>query len=144
MSNQNPLPVFHFIVEWGGTRIGFTEVSGLNIEVETIAYREGNSPEFHLSKMPGLHKYASVILKRGIVPRDNEFYAWLNTISYNKVERRDIVIKLLNEKHEPVTIWKVRNAFPVKLVGPVLNATGNEVAIESIELAHEGLIIENV
>ena len=82
------------------------------------------------------------------MPDDNEFFDWLNTIKLNKVgdnnsDRRDLVISLLNENHEPVMTWKAVNAFPVKVEGPGLKATGNEVAVESIEVAHEGLTIEN-
>lgn len=138
-----PLPAFHFQVEWGGTSIGFSEVSGLNIETQVIEYRDGASPEYGAIKMPGIPKYGNITLKRGIVPDDNEFFAWLNTTSLNTVERRDLVISLLNEAHEPVMTWKAKNAFPVKIEGPGLKSTGNEVAIESIEVAHEGLIIEN-
>lgn len=138
-----PLPVFHFIVNWGGTQVGFSEVSGLNIESQVIEYRDGASPEYSSRKMPGLRKYANITLKRGIMKSDNEFYKWLNTTKLNTVERRDLIISLLNEEHEPVMSWKVVNAFPVKVEGPGLKATGNEVAIESIELAHEGLSIEN-
>jgi phage tail-like protein len=140
---QYPLPVFHFQVEWGGTNIGFSEVSGLNIETQLIEYRDGASPEYSAVKMPGIPKYGNITLKRGIVPDDNEFFAWLNTTSLNKVERRDLTISLLNEAHEPVMSWKAKNAFPVKIEGAGLKATGNEVAIESIEVAHEGLMIEN-
>jgi phage tail-like protein len=92
--------------------------------------------------MPGLRKFTKIILKRGIVKGDNDFYTWMKTINLNQAERRDIVIKLLNENHEPVMIWKASNAFPVKLTGPVLKANANEVAIEELELAHEGLSIE--
>lgn len=138
-----PVPVFHFQVEWGGTNLGFSEVSGLTIENQAIEYRDGLSPEYSVIKMPGMPKYSNITLKRGIVPADNEFYAWLNTAALNKIERRDLVISLLNEEHAPVMTWKVKNAFPVKVEGPGLKATGNEVAIESIELAHEGLTIEN-
>jgi phage tail-like protein len=140
---QYPLPVFHFQVEWGGTNIGFSEVSGLNIETQLIEYRDGASPEYSAVKMPGIPKYGNITLKRGIVPDDNEFFAWLNTTSLNKVERRDLTISLLNEAHEPVMSWKAKNAFPVKIEGAGLKATGNEVAIESIEVAHEGMMIEN-
>jgi phage tail-like protein len=140
---QYPLPVFHFQVEWGGTNIGFSEVSGLNIETQLIEYRDGASPEYSSIKMPGIPKYGNITLKRGIVPDDNEFFDWLNTTSLNKVERRDLTISLLNEAHEPVMSWKAKNAFPVKIEGAGLKATGNEVAIESIEVAHEGLMIEN-
>lgn len=138
-----PLPVFHFIVNWGGTQVGFSEVSGLNIESQVIEYRDGASPEYSSRKMPGLRKFANITLKRGILSSDNEFFAWLNTTKLNTVERRDLTISLLNEEHAPVMTWKVNNAFPVKVEGPSLKATGNEVAIESIELAHEGLSIEN-
>ncbi len=138
-----PLPVFHFQVEWGGTKIGFAEVSGLNIETQLIEYRDGASPEYSSIKMPGIPKFGNITLKRGIMAADNELFAWLKTTSLNKVARRDLTISLLNENHDPVMSWKARHAFPVKLEGPGLKATGNEVAIESIELAHEGLTIEN-
>jgi len=138
-----PLPVFHFQVQWGGTNLGFAEVSGLNRETQVIEYRDGLSPEYSAVKMPGIPKYGNITLKRGILPGDNEFFQWLNTTSLNKVERRDLIISLLNENHEPVMTWKAANAFPVKIEGPGLKATGNEVAIESIEIAHEGLTIEN-
>ena len=138
-----PLVAFHFQVEWGGTNLGFSEVSGLTIENQAIEYRDGLSPEYSVVKMPGMPKFSNITLKRGIVPADNEFFGWLNTAALNKIERRDLVISLLNEEHSPVMTWKVKNAFPVKVEGPGLKATGNEVAIETIELAHEGLTIEN-
>lgn len=143
MPQQYPLPVFHFTVQWGGTRIGFSEVSGLTQENQAIEYRDGSFPEYSSIKMPGLRKFSNVTLKRGIVAADNEFFAWLSTIRLNKVERRDVVISLLNEEHSPVMVWKIHNAFPVKVEGPQLKASGNEVAIESIELAHEGLELQN-
>jgi len=140
---EYPLPVFHFQVQWGGTNLGFAEVSGLNIETQMIEYRDGLSPVYSSIKMPGIPKYGNITLKRGILPADNDFYKWLNTTKLNTVERRDLTISLLNENHEPVMTWKATNAFPVKVEGPGLKATGNEVAIESIEVAHEGLTIEN-
>ncbi|KAB2918929.1 phage tail protein [Oscillatoria amoena NRMC-F 0135] len=139
-----PVPVFHFQVEWGGSRIGFTEASGLTVEVQPIEYREGVSPEYHTTKMPGIPKYSNITLKRGIYKGDNEFFKWLNTVKLNNIERRDITISLLNEEHAPVMVWKVRNCWPCKVEGPTLNSTGNEVAMESIELAHEGLTVEAV
>jgi hypothetical protein len=123
MPQQYPLPVFHFTVQWGGTRIGFSEVSGLTQENQAIEYRDGSFPEYSSIKMPGLRKFSNVTL--------------------NQVERRDVVISLLNESHEPVLTWKIHNAFPVKVEGPGLKASGNEVAIESIEIAHEGLELQN-
>lgn len=93
--------------------------------------------------MPGLRKFSNITMKRGTFKGDNDFYAWFNTIQLNTVERRDITISLLNENHEPVVVWKVKNAFPVKVTSTDLKADGNEVAIESLELAHEGLTIQN-
>lgn len=137
-----PLPSFHFQVEIGGEAIPFTEVSGLDIEVQVIEYRDGSSPQYSTLKMTGIPKYSNIILKRGIIPHDTFFFTWINKTSLNKPDRRDLTISLLNEEHSPVMVWKVKRAFPVKLQGPVLKATGNEVAIETLELAHEGLVIE--
>jgi phage tail-like protein len=143
MPAQYPLPVFHFTVQWGGTRVGFSEVTGLTQENQAIEYRDGSFPEYSSIKMPGLRKFSNVTLKRGVVKGDNDFANWLATVKLNTVERRDLVVSLLNEEHNPVMTWKVHNAFPVKVEGPQLKASGNEVAIESIELAHEGLEVEN-
>jgi phage tail-like protein len=140
---QYPLPVFHFIVEWGGKRIGFSEVAGLTQENQAIEYRDGSFPEYSSIKMPGLRKFSNITLRRGIVKSDNDFFKWLSTVKLNTVERRDLIISLLNEEHAPVMVWKVHNAFPVKVEGPQLKALGNEVAIETIEVAHEGLELQN-
>ena len=139
---QYPLPKFHFQVQWGGTRLGFTEVTGLNVDTQPIEYREGSSLEYHKIKMPGMQKFDNITLKRGLFKADNEFYKWWNTVSLNTIERRDIIISLLDESHQPVFVWKIKNAWPVKVSGTDLKADGNEVAIESIELAHEGLVME--
>jgi len=140
---QYPLSKFHFRVEWGGARIGFTEVSGLEVSTDPIEYRDGASPEYFKTKMPGMKKFGNITLKRGTFAADNDFFNWWNTHALNTIERRDIVISLLNENHDPVVVWKVKNAWPVKVQSTDLKADGNEVAIESIELAHEGLTIQN-
>jgi phage tail-like protein len=140
---QYPIPKFHFQVEWGGAKIGFTEVSGLDVSTDVIEYREGSSKEYHKVKMPGMQKFSNITLKRGTFGGDNDFYDWYNTIALNTVQRRDLVISLLNEKHEPVVVWKIKNAFPVKVTSTDLKADGNEVAIETLEIAHEGLTIQN-
>lgn len=132
----------HFKVEWGGSNIGFMEVSGLSIELDVVNYREGSSPENSMVLIPGQKKYSPVVLKRGLVKNDDDFYKWINTSQFNKIERRDVTISLLNENHEPVVVWKIKNAFPFKLEYSPLNANGSEVAIESLSLAHEGLTVE--
>lgn len=138
-----PIPKFHFQVEWGGSNLAFTEVSGLDIETEVIEYRDGLSPEYNKIKMPGMRKFSNITLKRGTYKGDNQFYEWLNTTALNTIERRDLTISLLDETHSPVIVWKIKNAFPVKFQSTDLKADGNEVAIETLELAHEGLVVQN-
>lgn len=142
MAENYPLPVFHFNVEWEGQSVAFAEVSGLTIETQVIEYRDGSMKEMGPIKMPGIPKYSNITLKRGVIDGNNEFFEWLNGTSLNKIPRRSIGISLLNEKHVPVMTWTVKEAWPVKVEGPGLKATGNEVAIESIEIAHEGLEIK--
>lgn len=90
-----------------------------------------------------MQKFSNITLKRGTFKGDNDFYKWYNTIALNTIERRNLVISLLNENHEPVVVWKIKNAFPVKVQSTDLKADGNEVAIETMEIAHEGLTIQN-
>ena len=145
-----PLPKFHFQVDWGGTQIGFTEVSGLDVETEVIEYRHGASPEYHKTKQPGMTKFSNITLKRGTFKSDNEYYDWWKETKLfeegnatGSVYRRDITIKLLDENHQPVVVWKVKRAWPTKVQSTDLKADGNEIAIESVELVHEGLVIQN-
>jgi phage tail-like protein len=140
---EYPLPKFHFEVQWGGTRIGFTEVTGLEVTTEKIEYRDGASKEYHKVRMPGMQTFGDLTLKRGIFAADNEFYDWWNSVALNTIERRDITISLLNESHEPVVVWKIKNAWPTKVTSTDLNASGNDSAIETLVLAHEGLTMEN-
>jgi phage tail-like protein len=141
--NDYPIPVFHFKVDWKGNNVGISEASGMTQELQLLEYREGNNPDFSTKKQPGMHKYSNITLKRGVGKGDNDFFKWLNTVKMNTIERRDLTISLLNEKHEPLMVWKCHNAFPVKVDGPQLKASGNEIAVESIELAHEGCTIQN-
>lgn len=134
-----PIPKFSFLVEWGGANIGFSEVTGLMNETKSIEYRSGASREYKKIKMPGLEEIGSITLKRGTFQGDSEFYDWFNTIQMNTAERRDVIIKLLNEKFEPVMTWRAVNCYVAKYQASDLKADGNEVAIETIEIAHEGL-----
>ncbi|HTQ29473.1 MAG TPA: phage tail protein [Puia sp.] len=141
-----PLPSFHFLVNWGGSRIGFTEVSGLDFETEVIEYREGSSPRYNKTKQPGLTRYSNVILKRGVIQGDYEFYQWwINTLMFQEVNakfRRDVTIELLGETHQPVLVWTLSNAWPIKLESSSLNAGTNDILIETLVLTHEGLKIQ--
>ena len=146
MSETYPLLKFHYEVSWGpDKRIGFTEVSGLEAETEVVEYRSGDSKEYSKLKMPGMQKYANITLKRGTFKGDNDFFDWWKTTKIlGKPERRDVTITLLNEEHAVVMTWKVKNSFPTKVQSTDLKADGNEVAIETLELVHEGIEIEAV
>jgi phage tail-like protein len=138
MATPYPLVAFHFEVIWGGTRIGFTEVTGLSKSVEKIEYREGNMPNYYPIKMPGQIKFdTDLTLKRGVFTGDNEFWDWLSMNQLNQADRRTIIINLLDEFHVPVYTWTVSNAFPTKVEGTAFNATDNAFAVESITLAYE-------
>ena len=139
-----PLPKFYFMVDWGSqTNIPFQEVSGLDIEAQPINYRHGNSPVFSEINMPGIVKNSNVTMKKGVFAKDNQFWDWYAKIKMNTIERQNVVIKLLDEGGNPTMTWTLNNAWPTKISSTDLKSDGNEVAIESIELAHEGLTIEN-
>ena len=140
-----PLPKFHFQLDWGGTRVGFTEVTGLDFETQVIEYREGSNPAYHKTKQPGLTKYSDITLKRGTFLGDFEYYKlWKNTFLFQEGAakfRRDVTIKLLDEEHKPIITWSLAKAWPSKIQSTDLKADGNEVAIETMTLVHEGLTI---
>jgi phage tail-like protein len=140
-----PLPKFHFQVEWGEDRFGFTEVSGLDFETEVIEYREGSALTYNKTKQPGLTKYANISLKRGTFLGDFKYFQlWQKTMMFQEGAaqyRRDITIKLLDEEHKPIITWALSKAWPSKVQSTNLKADANEVAIESMDLVHEGLRI---
>ncbi|WP_375553695.1 phage tail protein [Roseovarius mucosus] len=139
-----PLPKFYFRVTWDTAELNFQEVSGLDPDNQTIAYRAGNSPVFSQVKMPGIVKPSNITMKKGILIKDDSIFDWFAEINMNVIKRIDMTIALLDQSGAPTMIWRVKNAFPVKLTAADLKAKGNEVAIELIEIAHEGLTIENV
>jgi phage tail-like protein len=137
-----PLPRNHFQVEWGGTNIGFCEVSGLSIELDAPLFRDGINPANSKVSMPGQLNYPPLVLKRAVVKGDNEFFKWLRTAKLNTIERRDITVSLLNENHEPAVTWNFKNAFPMRLDYSSLDATCSEPMMEMLEIRHEGMEVE--
>ena len=138
-----PLPKFYFTVETDSLpEATFQEVSGLDTEAQPIEYRHGNSPVFSTIKMPGLVKVSNITLKKGIFVNDNKFYDWYAKIKMNIIKRETVVISLLDETGAPKMVWTLNNAWPTKVTGTDLKSDGNEVAVETLELAHEGLKIE--
>ena len=142
-TNVWPLPKFHFQVKWDADVMSFQEVSGLSDESQAIEYRHGDSPAFSAIKMPGIRKFGNITMKKGVFKGDNKFWDWLNQLKMNTIKRIPITISLLDEAGSPTMVWTLANAFPTKITGTDLKSTGNEVAVESIEIAHEGLTIAN-
>ncbi len=140
MPQEYPIPRYHFQVDWGGTKLSFTEVTGLVMEREKIEYRHSDSPDFSKIAMPGLVKTSNITLKRGKFEGDFDFNTWLEEVANERVDlRRDVTIRLLNEKHEPVAAWTAARCFPTKVTAPDMKSDANESAIEALEVAHEGL-----
>jgi len=145
MAQEYPVPRFHFQVDWGGAKMSFTEVTGLVMEREKIEYRHSDSKDFNKISMPGMVKNNNITLKRGKFESDFDFNTWLEEIANERVDkRRDVTIRLLNEKHNPIAAWTAIRCFPVKISASDLKSDANEIAVESIELAHEGLKLMKV
>lgn len=144
-ANKNPYGAYNFVVEIDGSdAAAFQEVSGLDSENQIIEYREGADPINSVRKLPGLEKYPNCSCKRGIAG-NLDLWKW-RKLARDSTDQfppiKNVTIKLLNEKRETVMKWKLTNAWCCKLSGPSLNAKGNEIAIETMELAYERLDIE--
>lgn len=142
---KDPVRVFNFRLELDGIdRGGFREASGLDSSQDPVEYREGNEGALTVRKLPGLVKYSNITLKWGVLVDDPELFAWRRGIMEGKIVkdklRKNLSIILLDDTgKDEVRRWNIREAWPTKWTGPSFNATGNEVAIETLELAHEGV-----
>ncbi|WP_217913369.1 phage tail protein [Miltoncostaea marina] len=125
-----------FGVDVGETIGWFTEVSGLAMEYEVVEHQEGGVNDF-VHKLRGRMKFPNLVLKRGIT-HEEAFVRWFLACR-EKTERRDLSVTLYGPDLAPIRTWSFAGAFPVKWTGPDLSATAGEVAMESIEIAHQGL-----
>ncbi|MCL4870822.1 MAG: phage tail protein [Anaerolineae bacterium] len=134
----DPFGNFNFLVEIDGiTRAAFQEVSGFDSTIDVIEHREGGENTTP-RKLPGMTKYSNLTLKWGITD-DVDLYTWHRQIVQGQIERRNGSIVLLDRAGQEVARWNFFRAWPTKYDGPDLNAEGNDVAIETLELAHEGV-----
>lgn len=138
--NTDPYANFNYKLEIDGiTNAGFSECSGLNIENTPIEYREGVDVPLTVRKQPGLMKFGNITLKRGIT-KNPELVNWLKTVVAGDVERRNVSIVLQDELHQDVVRWNLNQAWACKWTGPDLKANASEMAIETLEICHEGLV----
>ena len=136
----DPYAGYNFLIEIDGVAAGaFSECSGLSTDTDAIEYRAG-SDENTVRKMPGLKKFSNITFKRGMT-QNMELWDWRKTVLDGFTERKGGIITLLNEAREPAIQWSFKEGWPTKWEGPSMNATGNEVALETLEIAHEGLEI---
>jgi phage tail-like protein len=145
---NNPYGAFNYLVSLGGAQGdggegtiigGFSDVSGLGVEVSYSEYRNGNEKFNTTRKVPNTHKLDDVTLKRGLVGSDDVF-AWLRGVRDGTADPRQVTVTLLDEARQPVATWTLRNAQPKKWTGPTLAAKGGgEVAMEELQIVHEGI-----
>ncbi len=137
---NDPYGQFNFLIEIDGLAVaGFTEVGGLAAESDVVEYRVGNDSDTR--KLPGLRKYSNITLKRGYT-QSTDLWDWRKTTEDGQTERMDGTIVLLDENRQAALRWNFRNGWVSKYEGPALNSTTSEAAIESIEIAHEGIVFE--
>ena len=146
MANINyPYRVFRYRVEIDGiNRASFSEVSGMSASIDAVEYREGDDLRNTPRKLPGLTKFGNITLRWGISD-DSDFLEWLNSVAPTNnapptgLVRHDVLITLIGDSGADGPSWTLINAWPVGYTVPDLNGMGSEVAIQSLELCHEGL-----
>ena len=140
MARKDPRRDFRFRLEIDGiAQAGFSEVVIGETTTEAIDYREGNAPT-HVRKLSGLTKYGNVTLKSGVTD-SLELFNWHKSIVAGQIahNRKNLFIVVVDEAGADQARFVVSEAWPVKY-GPIhLNAKGNEVLIELLELANEGI-----
>lgn len=141
--SNGPLPKFKFEVELGDElrAVRFEEISGLEMESQIIEYRHGNTPLFTTNKLPGLSKHVNLIMRKGMFVNDNAFWEWHAQIKMNKINERSIIIKLLDEAGNVSMQWNLNNAWPIKITGTDLKSEGNEVSVDTLEIAYDHITI---
>jgi phage tail-like protein len=139
---DDPYLNFNFRVEIDGLEVaGFSEVQVPEGRIEAVAYREGTDRSSAARLLPGRVEWEPVVLRRGFAG-DPALFEWWNELVQGNLSRKNVAIVLLDEQRRDVARWLVRRAWPSKLVGPDLRGLGNEVAIDTLELSHEGVELD--
>ena len=140
LSLEYPIPMYRFVVQIGDDKMAFNNVSGLDVKYDLMEYRDGLGNHF---KMPGLANAVTLTLRKGLFRGPNALYDWINTISLNKVEKKDIMISLTDETGSNYLVtWNVSDAFPTSLSSPALDASSNEVSIQELTLTADRVTLK--
>lgn|SRR5687768_9704497 len=141
-TRNDPFRAFNFRIEIDNLTVGsFSECSGLSSDGDAVDYREGTDIPLNVRKLVGLRKYANIMLKRGYT-QNTELWDWYTNIVNGIPDRRNGTIILMDEARNDVMRWNIENAWINKIEGPSFKANGNEIAMESVELVHEGLTLD--
>jgi len=141
-TRNDPYRAFNFRIEIDNLTVGaFSECSGLSSDGDAVDYREGTDIPLNVRKLVGLRKYANIVLKRGYT-QNTELWNWYTNIVNGIPDRRNGTIILMDEARNDVLRWNIENAWINKIEGPSFKANGNEIAMESVELVHEGLTLD--
>jgi phage tail-like protein len=138
---DDPFTSFNFIVDIQGVRAGFSEITGLTTETDVIEYREGNE-DITVRVLPGKRKYPRIVFKRGFT-KSKELWELRKSVIEGKTKRFSGTITMLDEARQPALVWRFFEAFVSKWESAGFNAKNNDIAIESMEIAHEGLELES-
>ena|SRR5436309_2254887 len=137
----DPFRGYNFRVELGTSAVGgFSECTGLSFTTDPVEYREGSDVPLHSRKLQGLRKFANIVLKRGTTP-NHDLWNWYKNVINGVPDRRNGSIVLQDEQHNDVLRWNFENGWVCKWEGPAMNATNNNVAIESIEICVEQVLL---
>ena len=139
MSEKDSIRNFRFKVGCNGVENGgFNEVAGFDLSIDVVEYREGELP-IQSDKLLGDQKHGNITLKAGIV--DETLYSWISECVKGNVAKQIFILNAYGETDSDTVIasWSIQNAWPVKYTAPDFNSVGNDVAVESLEIAHEGI-----
>ncbi len=142
LERKDPFNGYNFAVEMDGiTRMGFKQCSGLDSTTTATKYREGTDPTLAQRQLPGLLSFSNITLQRGVTD-DRALWDWRSSVAGGAVVRRTISIILRDDAGNEKIRWNIKNCWPTKWSGPSFDATSDAVAIETLELAHEGVEVQ--
>ncbi len=136
---KDPFGGYNFLVTWNGLTVaGFNSCSGLDSSTTATTYREGSDADLVQRQLPGLSTFSNISLQRGIT-NELDLWNWRNDVMGGTITRQNLTITLQDNNRQNQRSWTVKNAWPAKWTGPSFDATSDAVAIETLELAHEGI-----
>ncbi|HMW40102.1 MAG: phage tail protein [Saprospiraceae bacterium] len=139
---KNPIPYPNYEVDFGNdsARMTFKAMNGLNEETRVLEYRQSDSPQFSTQKLTTISKHGHITLKNGVVKNCKDLSIWQSEFKSNPGKTRTFAIRLVDEQARVVIQWTLTNAFPIKVIAPDLEAGGNEVPIDSLEIGYDQII----